>query len=382
MQSLQQEARAAPAASGDSSSRGWIAMSSNPEELLTQATTSSSQAISNSSSGPPQQAASSSKQGTQAAPSRVGVDSTWVSPAAASMQLLLQMPLDAAAAGGAQTPMQGGAQPEGLDDVLIAAACGADDGATAWQGNPAQQTNEAPLPLLQHAMARMQLASRGPQRWPLSLGTNSGSSSSRTTPAPVHASTGTRAAGTHNHSSSKQPIAGRPCDNAAALQQQGHAVSAAATAAEAAAQAAAKVRPRVASLIQLSSAEIGTGGLLLLGQPKAADSAGDAGSGAFSKGGKLPMGQRNDDTVGAKDAGRLGGSKRQTQQQEKLVLKKLHGSSSSVTQQEAEAELVSTACLALQGVCSAVQQLWGLILQGVLQEGASPTPDRCVARHL
>jgi hypothetical protein len=93
--------------------------------------------------------------------------------------------------------------------------------------------------------------------------------------------------------------------------------------------------------------------------------------------------------VGAKDAGRLGGSRRQQQQQDRHGLQGVHGnssssssSSSSMTRQDAEAELVATACLALQGVWSAVQQLWGLVLQGVLHEDASLTPDRYVGDEL
>jgi uncharacterized membrane protein len=118
--------------------------------------------------------------------------------------------------------------------------------------------------------------------------------------------------------------------------------------------------------MQLSSAQPGCGSSALLGQP-GADSIRTC---AVYK--KAPAACRQSDTSQVRDVQ----SPLHNQQLENgalaaSVVASTSSNNSSETRQELEAQLVSTACLALQGVWSAVVQLWQLVLQGTQVEESS-----------
>lgn len=362
MQELQQEARAAVGSSHSSTS--WVPMSAHAEELVTCSTNSTS------SSRPCGQNALRTYAGVQdsyagAACPSTGV-SSWISPAAAVMQLLQQMPLNAASPAIAQSA-QRQQQPQGTepsDDILIAAACGAAADGSTIRIMPGQQEPGAvpTLPMLQQVVPRMQLASAGTALGrPLLL-----KSSSAGAPfGNCHTAGDTSTARQHSHSraAGQAGAAGRQSEHA--VQQAGsaqrHAVSAAAAEAEAAIKAAAAVRPWVASLMQLSSAQPGCGSGTLLGQPGAGSVR------ACAVGKKAPVDWQHRDTTQGRDVLSV------LQEQQRAngctgASAAASESSSSKTRQELEAQLVPIACLALQGVWSAVEQLWQLVLQGTQVE--------------
>jgi hypothetical protein len=297
------------------------------------------------------------------------------------MQLLQQMPLNAAAAASARSAQRQQQGSELSDNILIAAACGSDAAGSSVRIMPAQQEAGAvqTVPMLQQVVPRMRLASAGTALGrPLLLNSSSaGVAVSNNRTAGV---AGSSAALRHCHGRTEGQARAGARQSAHAVQQagstQGHAVSAAAADAEAAIIAAAAVRPWVASLMQLSSAQPGCGSSTLLGQPRADSNR----TCAVEKG--APAAWRQSDTAQGRDVLSLS-HKQQLKNGFSVASAAASSSSSSSnsskTRQELEAQLVSIACLALQGVWSAVEQLWQLVLQGTQVEEDPKSNRRAVA---
>ena len=283
--------------------------------------------------------------------------SSWVSPAVGAMQILQQMPLDATAHASTHNQHQ-----DTTDEVLVAAACG---DSTAEGGMPAlldpSAGATAPLPLLQQVAPQMQLASSATLLGrPLLL--HQSPQTQTSTSSSCRYSIGVGAAGPRGMSVA-------PSSSARPLGPDAH--SAAAAEAEAAVAAAAAVQPRVKALMALSSAKPSQHNTLLGGS--FACSGISNSSGRVSKDGET---WRDSDTALMRDVQPLLRKDRQVGQGDGETCTLDSGSSSGG---QAEAELVSTACLALQGVWSAVEALWGRVLD-MSQQGKAYRPDRWGSR--
>jgi hypothetical protein len=150
-----------------------------------------------------------------------------------------------------------------------------------------------------------------------------------------------------------------------------NASSAAAAEAEAAVAAAAAVQPRVKTLMALSSAKP-SGHNTLLGGAIASSGISSSSGKVCNRSSKYGEARRDSDTALMRDVRpELRKEQRGGQDGDRACILDSAGSSSS----QAEAELVSTACLALQGVWSGVEALWGLVLS---QQSKAQRPDRLV----
>lgn len=362
LKGLQQEAQAAVTSSNSGSS--WVRMSADPEELIT----ASSAACTGTAIAHASLRTCADVQQNPAASAPSKDFSSWVSPAAAAMQLLQEMPLNAAAhVSTCSAQLQQPAADADLpDDVLIAAACATSADGPAVTVLPAQQDTAAvQVPPLLQVVSHMQRASdRTLLGRPLLLHGSLNAGSAGAARSVGHA-------GAQQQNTRANSQAGRV--SAQSMQQSGHAVSAAAAEAETAMKAAAAVRPWVATLMHLSSAKPGsaTNGL-------AWDSGRSSSSDSGSIGGKKDAGgMRESDTGLTKDARPLLLKQQQARVSsgDDMAVSSATNSSSD-TRQELEAQLVSVACLALQGVWSAVEQLWQLVMHGPQAEYGSANCDR------
>jgi len=371
-------------------------MSAQPEELLLQE--QRNRTCSEMQKRPAEPCSSNANSSsTRAAPQQQWANAAadagpWVSPAAAAMQLLQQVPLDAAASASTLAPtgqQHDGSEPP--DDILIAAACAPGDSAVTVPTAPPQDA-AMPAPLLQTLGQQMQLASSaGCLGRPLGLSSSLGSTSrlgndpGKAAGASQKAAVGVGSMGPaairtstspcYSGAAGRNDAAGLAAGVRAAVQQDAG-VSAAAAEAAAAARAAAAVRPAVASLMKLSSAEPGSGSSRL-SQPEAVRDSSNTetaiGEGSVKQFKAAP--QQQSDIKTTRDVSRA-----TSYQQQPLILAASGpsgtSSSSSIPPQELESELVSTACLALQGVWTAVQQLWELVLQSSLRERSNLNAGR------
>lgn len=378
---LQQEAQAVTAAASHNSS-SWVPMSPQPEALLCNTAANSSAW----GSSVQQQQQQLQESGHQALEQGTTAASDWVSPAAAAMQLLLRIPLDPAAApamaGSKQQPrqQQGSAQEEPLDDILLSAACccAVDDQTVSSIPALYQPTGgAAAAPSLLECVAPMMQLSTSTACLGRPLGGNSSSSSSSSS-HPFGAAADSKRV-LLRHSNNRKQAAGTSRPNApqhAAVQ---NAVVSSAAAVEAAAvvQAAAAIKPAVSRLMQLSSAQPGYGSGSLFGGLSTPGSS-VCRTGGSSKPDKGDAASHGADTALARDvSGRAG--RLQQQGPHDICMRVASSSSSSRTPQDVEADLVATAHLALQGVWSAVQQLWAqALLQPVTGTGGTRLAGRCV----